>query len=400
MEPIVHDIQANNHTLTGRARKFFTRKEDELLRIYICLLCNKPCNGTKAANIVSHIRSCHKAIYEEKVKSKDKSSQTYLLEKRLKLLQICVKKTTIDHEPFASILKESFQELTSNKLQKFTDAGITLNLTNKNLTVVKDHIHSTANKIRSKIEDEMKCRLVSLMVDGASKHNRSVLGISAQYILNGQLKIRMLALKELTDSHTGDYLGSVVRNCFEHYNCDISQAIAVTTDNASNMVKMTRDLNVDCEAESTSGVLQPFEDVDENIDQSSCDDEIGEFLRRLEELELEETNEILNDNSVGDEFEEDNMNLVDPNDIISSAIFVNHVNCAAHTIQLVVLDALKKLSQSDQNVIIICREFAKFVRRSSSIVCVEKLGIKRKLPKLDCPTRWSSTYIMVSICAS
>lgn len=94
------------------------------------------------------------------------------------------------------------------------------------------------------------------------------------------------------------------------------------------------------------------------------------------------------------------MNPVDPNDIPSSAIFVHHVNCVAHTIQLVVLDALKKLSLSNQNVIIICREFAKFVRRSSSIMYVEKSGIKRKLPKLDCPTRWSSTYVMVGICAA
>lgn len=188
----------------------------------------------------------------------------------MKLLQICVKKTTIDHEPFASILKESFQELISNKLQKLAEAGITLNLRNKNLTVVKDHLHSTANKIRNKIENEMKCRLVSLMVDGASKHNRSVLGISSQYILNGQLKIRMLALKELTESHTGDYLGSVVRNCFEHYNCDISQAIAITTDNAANMVKMTRDLNVSCEAESNPDMLQPNQSESIKFIQTLC----------------------------------------------------------------------------------------------------------------------------------
>lgn len=54
MEPIVHDIQSNNHTQTGRARKFFTRKENEPLRIYICLLCNRVSNGTKPANIVSY----------------------------------------------------------------------------------------------------------------------------------------------------------------------------------------------------------------------------------------------------------------------------------------------------------------------------------------------------------
>lgn len=81
---------------------------------------------------------------------------------------------------------------------------------------------------------------------------------------------------------------------------------------------------------------------------------------------------------------------------LNRSIFVNQVNCASHTLQLVVKDGLDALSQEHKNVIKLCREFAKFIRRQSSLNKLVKHGIKIKLPRLDCITRWSSTYMMVS----
>lgn len=147
------------------------------------------------------------------------------------LLQNCVRKLTIDREPFSNIIHTSFQNINANKLKKFARANISLNLHDKNLTVVKDHLRKAAAKIRNKIKIEMNGRLFSLMVDGASRYNRSVLGISVQYILDGILKIRMLGLKELNESHTGIYLGAVVEECVEKYDSKITQAVSITTDN-------------------------------------------------------------------------------------------------------------------------------------------------------------------------
>lgn len=392
------DIEPNSSTKTGKSRQFYTVKELSEIRIYICSLCEKEINATKASNLVVHIELCHKDIYEVKVKLQDKKSLTHLREKRLRLLQSCVKKTTIDHEPFAAILKSSFQEIIANKLKKFREAGIPLNLTDKNLMVVKEHIHKTADKIRKKMEKEMKGKLISLMADGASKHHLTVLGISAQYIHDKKLRIRMLGLKELTDSHTGIYLSSVVRECLREYGCETDQAIAVTTDNGRNMVKMTRDLRVEDEPvqpsnENHKEIILVDEHEYKHYDQPSCDTEIERLLKQLDEMEIEEINALLDDASDDDEADF----YINPGDIQTSAMFNNHVNCAAHTIQLVVSDGLKELRKNHNNVIKICRAFAKFLRRPNIIVKLKQMGIKIKLPKLDCPTRWNSTFVMVSL---
>lgn len=396
MAKTLKDIETNNSTKTGRSRPYYTVKELSEQRLYLCSLCDKQVSGTKSSNLAAHMEACHKSIYDVKIKVPDKKAEIYLREKRLRLLQICVKKTTIDKEPFASILKTSFQELIAKKLKKFDDAGIPLNLTNKNLTVVKNHIQATANKIRIKLKSQMKGRLLSLMVDGASRHFLQVLGISVQYIYDGQLKIRMLGLKELTQSHTAAYLGEIVRSCIEEYECEIAQILSNTTDNAANLGKMTRDMNSETNMDENHPNLNeiPCVNVDENVDPISCDIEIANFLMNLEEFEEEELNEILQDCS---DNEDDTTIEIGPENISTTPpMFVNQVNCCAHTIQLIVSDALKELRSNYQNVIKLCRQFAKFLRRPTNINKLKNLGLKFKFPKLDCPTRWNSLLILVS----
>lgn len=388
-------------TLTSRATQFFTAKENSepTEKLYTCKLCNKPINGKQKSNLSVHLKTCHTELYNTKVKLPDKGSLIAVREKRLVLLQNCVRKVTIDHEPFSAISKSSFQNIIANKLKKFALANVPLNLRDKNLTVVKGHLHTTAAKIRMKIKTELKGRLFSLMVDGASRNNRSVLGISAQFIINGKLKIRMLGLRELTESHTGDYLGAVVRECIEDYDCKISQSISCTTDNAANMTKMVRDMNKENNDEEEqvntvhpSTELISIENFDENCEQP-LDFQINELLEILEEMEAEEINAILSD-SLNDD--DDGVIQINPRDISVPAIFVNHVNCASHTIQLVVSDALKELSPTHNNIIKMCREFSKFIRRQANITKLKNMGIKWKYPKIDCVTRWGSTWFMVS----
>lgn len=388
-------------TLTARAKQFFIIRPntEPAEKLFTCKLCNKPINGKQKSNLPVHIKTSHIEIYNTKVKLPEKNSLIAVREKRLILLQNCVRKVTIDHEPFSSILKSSFQNIIANKLQKFALANVPLNLRDKNLTVVKDHLHATATKIRMKIKTELIGRLFSLMVDGASRKNRQVLGISAQYISNGKLKIRMLGLKELTESHTGEYLAAVVRECIDEYDCEISQAISCTTDNAKNVIKMVREMNKENDDEEEQlDAVQPYIELisNENFDEyfeQPLDIQINQLLETLEEMEAEEINVILS-NSLSDD--DDDMIDINLQDISAPAIFVNHVNCASHTIQLVVSDALKELTPEHKNIIKMCREFAKFIRRQANITKLRNMGIKWNYPKLDCITRWGSTWLMVS----
>lgn len=395
-----------NSTKVGRALLFYKQNEsnDE---VFNCLICKKDKNGKKRSNLISHLKIMHVDKYNESVKRPDKSSLIELRIKRLKLLQSCVRMVTIDQEPFALLHKTGFKGIIANKLRKFEEAGIPLNLFDPNLKVVKDYIQKVAESIRNKLKNELSGRFVSLMADGVTKRKRSFLGIGVQYVLNGDLKIRSLGLKKLDEAHTGKYLSDVIKECLQEFGCDVHQAIGVTTDNASNMSKMVRELigtvceNVDSIESliemNSNGATDEYLETETYIGQDNQnirDAQIVDFLRRIATLECEELNLLLDD-SDDDESELD-LPLLDTQFASNRPIFVNQVNCASHTLQLVVKDGLNAIPQEHKNVIKLCREFAKFIRRQSSLNKLFKYGIKVKLPRLDCITRWSSTYMMVS----
>lgn len=76
---------------------------------------------------------------------------------------------------------------------------------------------------------------------------------------------------------------------------------------------------------------------------------------------------------------------------VSRKIF--KVKCAAHSVQLIVWGGLKP---SDAMTIIqMCRIAVKILRKPKVQQDIQAAGIASILPKYDCPTRWSSTYLMV-----
>lgn len=76
---------------------------------------------------------------------------------------------------------------------------------------------------------------------------------------------------------------------------------------------------------------------------------------------------------------------------------VNGINCAAHTLQLAVKDALNLLHVDHKNVIKLTREVVKFIRKESTRNDIRNRGLNLKLPSMGVETRWSSTYMMVNI---
>lgn len=78
------------------------------------------------------------------------------------------------------------------------------------------------------------------------------------------------------------------------------------------------------------------------------------------------------------------------------SLSVISIKCAAHTLQLAVKDALLLLAEEDRNVITLCREAAKFLRKVSVKNELRRSGMVCILPALDVTTRWSSTFLMVS----
>lgn len=70
------------------------------------------------------------------------------------------------------------------------------------------------------------------------------------------------------------------------------------------------------------------------------------------------------------------------------------IRCAAHSIQLIVVAALKG-STNTKTAVDLCRMTSKAMRQQSVINALIQNKIPTIVPRMDCITRWSSTYMMV-----
>lgn len=368
---------------------------------YKCTLCKKQINGTKENNLASHLRVCNISIYSEISGGK----KDPLPIKRLKLLQNCTEIVTVNGRPFRTILDSGFQKTITNKLNKLNAGGCPLNLSHANLSELKTNLQETAKKAREKVKIEVKGRVLGLMVDIVTKNHRSLLGASVQYACNGKLIIRHIALIELHKKHAGKYLAELIMNRLKEYGIEAIQILSITTDNGSNVLKMIRDLNEDLqqacenittEKQPTARNLQCEYSSDETID-----NEIEELLLQpdTEETDMEaleilfgavnpnENTTLLN--AIADSLEKD-LGL----DIMWN---VTGINCAEHTLQLAIKDALESMPENQKNLVKLCRKIAKFLRLASTSNEMREMEMHYNWPHLENDTRWCSTYLMVNV---
>lgn len=108
------------------------------------------------------------------------------------------------------------------------------------------------------------------------------------------------------------------------------------------------------------------------------------IARVIENALLKDHDQLLND--VASEMESQGFN---------AQYDITGVNCAAHTLQLAVMDALKAIPNSQKNIIELIRRVAKILRLPNSMQQIIDAGINYKRPGLDCVTRWGSMYEMV-----
>lgn len=117
-------------------------------------------------------------------------------------------------------------------------------------------------------------------------------------------------------------------------------------------------------------VTQPFDSTDDDALDMIIGEVYNETLLKSMRLELEKS---------GAEFSFD----------------ITGVNCAVHTLQLAVKDALKKMPKSFKNVIELCRLVCKEMRTDTCIYNMQELNIPFKKPRIEVETRWGSMFLMV-----
>lgn len=156
---------------------------------YTCKECQTKLNGTYPSNLVSHLKT-HKELFAKT--TEDKSIE----EKRAKLLLGCVEFVAVDGHPFRHLNGSGFLSIIVDTLKELEKAGQAINLTDPHLNEVKEMLHKTAKSVQKKNCEELHNRPFSLMVDITTKRRRSILGISAQFLVDGKHKIRSIGMLE------------------------------------------------------------------------------------------------------------------------------------------------------------------------------------------------------------
>ncbi|XP_031639804.1 uncharacterized protein LOC116351802 [Contarinia nasturtii] len=220
-------------------------------------------------------------------------------------------------------------------LNELRNAGREVHLQSKNLDEVKDLLRDIAQKTREKITSDVKNRAVSLIVDAVLKQQ----------------------LQNTVDQSRNETLVRVV-----------------TATNRNDM----NDEGIDQEIEEYLALNEMSDDEALDILFRDADDEPNEAAIEENETLLSVITENLNNAGVN---------------VIWN---VNGVNCADHTLQLGIKDGIKATSQSDRNVMKLCKKVAVYLRLDSTMHELRNNGLKHVKPRLEVATRWGSLYMMMS----
>lgn len=297
----------------------------------------------------------------------------------------------MDGRPFAWLLGTGFMHSQEDDLSELANAGFGIRLDDK-FTELKSYIEKAASKIRYDVKTELKDRFVSLMLDIATKNHKSVLGIAVRFVKDDEIFIRRLGHIVLNRSHRARYIVDTMLNCLNDFDVQVDRVLTITTDNAANMIAMIRhfDNYVQTNYENTI-----FDDDDDNasdtdlpnfVDDELSDNQIDEICRTIADRDT--LNSILDDS---ENFNELLVEIVGELSQITRC--VTTVRCGAHTLQLMVRDALK--NSGFNKIVSVCQYVAKKLRLDSFKEDAKEANITYKHPRLSCTTRWDSELYMV-----
>ncbi|KAI8117117.1 hypothetical protein CVS40_10957 [Lucilia cuprina] len=89
----------------------------------------------------------------------------------------------------------------------------------------------------------LKHRIICIKIDTATRLNRSILGINAQFCNNNKIIIYTLAMIELQRKHTAANLSQEVEEILNNFDISKHQIYCVTSDNGRYMLKTVENLN-------------------------------------------------------------------------------------------------------------------------------------------------------------
>lgn len=341
-----------------------------------CLVidCKSKLKITKQSHLYRHIKQRHQSKLAEIHPEKEGN----LEHMREETILICIEHVTVCGRPIQSLGDSSMQKLLKPRFDKLHDTPFKLSLSEvkRNMST---WMHDISTEIRTRIRNEIQGKFYSLMFDTVTKMRRSMLGVNIQWISNGKIMERTIAMQKITCRHTAENIANMVIDLMQNvYGIPLTDLAAVTVDNAHNMTAAVRKID-----RYVSSLRSNNCDDTASDSEHESDDEDEEEDGSVERLWLEPEHQLHILNAV-------TTNLCSNYKPILHES-VETVHCGGHTAQLCVEEALKK---SDCGPIVTkAREIVKQLHCQSLVLQLE--AKKLPVPPMDNTTRWFSTYLMV-----
>lgn len=389
-----------------KAKKFFEKLPvDKLEKVqYKCIIseCGKIVKAANLYSLVSHLRYSHHQIYNKEINSQATYSKSIAM-KKMEFVQNCAQMITVNGRPFAIFRDSGFQNITKPLLNELKENGQGINLNDQRYPEIFGYIAEAAKKIKTKITNEISGRLVSVMADIGRRHDKSLFGISVQYVIDGKIITRCIGMMHIRKRHQALNLKEILEEKLNEYGIKKSQIIAFTTDNGSNLKKMVKLFSDDIVAEFEEAndesdeiipeestmveVIQNAEYIAENV-YSFTTREIESLIEEYDNDDISELNAILYDD---DDNSYDELIESMESDMPHLTLNIGRISCSAHTLQLAVLKAMEPF----QTIVKLCRTAAKMLRRQVFVYELLAAHIIVKRIRLDSKVRWSSIRRMV-----
>lgn len=350
--------------------------------IYVC--CVEDCHKkyTEKSSAIRHLSRHHKEVYDnircEKKGGNVQKNSKYSFQIRVKvdpdeIMDACADLITVHGLPISAVEYPAFKRILNPYVIALGMKGIELSI-NKNS--IKKHIKSRTDEIKKIIKNETKNKMISMMIDIATRYNRSVLGVSISYMHGGRICVRMIGLHVLKASHTALYIRDLLKQILLDYGIRLAQIASITSDNGRNIVKAITLLDAVYQTQKTTSHQNQSNNLSESRNGMDEDDE---YFIDPDIFDDEYYNDLLEE--VRSDFEG-----------VCSFDLIQGLSCGAHCIHLVISHAIDESPETDR-IITKCRTLAKKLRTPNfrSRLQSEKLN----MAIIDVETRWNSIYSMV-----
>jgi hypothetical protein len=170
---------------------------------------------------------------------------------------------------------------------------------------IRSYVILAAKAEKERLREDVRGKFVYLKFDCATRIRTNYLGLNVRYVNKDKLPTTStLKVVDTRSQHTATELKDIIEKVLKDYEIPLEKVLCCVTDNASNMVKLVTTMNEDLKA--AFGDQQ-----DEDEDEDEYED--------VEEDEDEETFDL--------------QKVIPPS--------IEHMRCAAHTLQLAVYDGIK-----------------------------------------------------------